>query len=261
MSGVSPRGKIMIFYGKTDVGQRRAENQDNFIIRKYADDVLFAVVCDGMGGANGGSVASSLAVHAFADVLDRREKEHPTFFGLSEDDIFDILSEAVTEANRVVYKRASADESLNGMGTTLVACIISGEQVYVINVGDSRLYATEDRTVTQITHDHSYVQYLVDIGRMTPDEAKRSKIKNYITRCVGIDKSVSPDIFKHELKPGSYAVLCSDGLTNHVEPSEIRIVVRGIGNSVDIQGACETLIDCANDRGGLDNITAVILSV
>jgi len=251
----------MIFYGKTDVGQRRAENQDNFIIKKYADDVLFAVVCDGMGGANGGSTASALAVNAFADVLDLCEKEHPTFFGLSEDEIFDILAKAVTEANRRVYQCSTENEALSGMGTTLVACIVSGERAYVINVGDSRLYAADNRTMTQVTHDHSYVQFLVDIGRMTPDEAKRSNFKNRITRCVGIDNTVEPDIFSCDIKTGSYAVLCSDGLTNHVEPSEIRVVVNEIGNSLDIQSACEALIDCANDRGGHDNITAVILSV
>ena len=251
----------MIFYGKTDVGQRRAENQDNFIIKRYADDVLFAVVCDGMGGANGGSTASAIAVKTFEEVLDRREAEHPYFFGLTEEEIFDILSEAVTEANRAVYKRGTSDEALQGMGTTLVACIISGEHGYAINVGDSRLYSAESGRIVQVTHDHSYVQYLVDIGRITPEEAKRSNIKSAITRCVGIDKTVDPDIFSYNIRPGSCAVLCSDGLTNHVEPSEIRVIVNEIGNSVDIQGACETLIDCANDRGGLDNITAVILSV
>jgi len=251
----------MIFYGKTDVGQRRAENQDNFIIKKYADDVLFAVVCDGMGGANGGSVASAVAVKAFEDVLDRRESEHSAFFGLDDYEMYDILSEAVTEANREVYRRSTSDAALEGMGTTLVACLISGEKAYVINVGDSRLYASENKRITQVTHDHSWVQHLVDIGKMTPDEAKRSNYKNRITRCVGIDKTVDPDIFSYSMRPGSSAVLCSDGLTNHVEPSEIRVVVNEIGSSVDIQGACQTLIDCANDRGGHDNITAVILSV
>ena len=251
----------MIFYGKTDVGQRRADNQDNFIIRKYADDVIFAVVCDGMGGANGGSVASAIAAEAFAKVLDRHESECPSFFGMDEDGIFDMLSEAVNEANGAVYDKGSTDENLSGMGTTLVACIIAGEHAYVINVGDSRLYVAENESITQVTRDHSYVQYLVDIGRMTPEEAKNSKIKNAITRCVGTEKNVGPDIFTCDMKPGCCAILCTDGLTNHVEPSEIRGIVKEIGNTVDVQGACEALIDCANDRGGLDNITAVILSV
>ncbi|MBQ4353898.1 MAG: Stp1/IreP family PP2C-type Ser/Thr phosphatase [Clostridia bacterium] len=251
----------MKFYGKTDVGQRRAVNQDNFIIRRYADDVLFAVVCDGMGGANGGNVASTLAAEAFAGILDQREAEHPSFFGMSEDEILDTLSDAVAEANRAVFSKASGDAELSGMGTTLVACVIAGEHAYVANVGDSRLYVTKEGAITQVTHDHSYVQYLVDMGKMTPDEAKRSKNKNIITRAVGTEKTVGADLYTVDLSTGSYAVLCSDGLTNHVEASEIRVVVSEIGVSVDIQGACETLVDCANDRGGLDNITAVILSV
>ncbi len=251
----------MIFYGKTDIGQRRAVNQDNFMIRKYSDDVLLAVVCDGMGGANGGNVASSLAAQTFADKIDQCEREHPSFFGMNEDDIIDILSEAVTKANRAVFDRASGDESLFGMGTTLVACIIVGENAYIVNVGDSRLYIAEDGAIVQVTHDHSYVQWLVDKGTMTPEDAKHSKLKNMITRAVGTEKTVDPDFYSIRVIPSSVAVLCSDGLTTHVEPSEIRQTVMHINNSDDIQRACESLIARANDRGGLDNITAVILSI
>lgn len=251
----------MLFYGMTDVGQRRAVNQDNFIIRKYADDVLFAVVCDGMGGAKGGNVASSIAAQTFADTLDRCEQENPAFFGMSEEDIVDILSEAVTKANRAVYNRASGDEALSGMGTTLVGCIISGEHAYIVNVGDSRMYVVDEGRIVQVTHDHSYVQWLVDQGVMTPDDAKHSRMKNAIIRDVGTKKTVDPDIFACEVKPCSFAVLCSDGLTNHVEPAEIKEIVSEIKNSDDIQQACESLISCANDRGGIDNITAVILSI
>ncbi len=251
----------MKFYGMTDVGQRRAVNQDNFIIRKYADDVLFAVVCDGMGGASGGSIASSLAAHAFADILDQCEKEHPSFFGMTEEEILALLSDAVTKANETVFSRAAEIPELAGMGTTLVACIVSGERAYVANVGDSRLYMAQGDQITQITRDHSYVQYLVDMGKMTPDEAKHSKNKNIITRAVGTEKNVESDLFTCRIQPGSFAVLCSDGLTNHVEPAEIRGVVFSIGENMNIQRACESLVGCANDRGGLDNITAVILSV
>ncbi len=254
-------GVSMLFYGKTDVGKKRAVNQDNFIVKKYSSDVLFAVVCDGMGGASGGNVASMLAIEKFTEILDAREKEHPAFFGMSGDDILDLLSEAATEANRAVFKTASNDPELAGMGTTLVGCIISGEHSYIVNVGDSRLYVVEGGDITQITHDHSYVQYLVDLGKLTPEEAKHSKNKNLITRAVGTEKTVGPDLFTCDVKPGVYAVLCSDGLTNHVEPEEIRETVSSIGKGQDIQSACESLINCANSRGGLDNITAVILSV
>ena len=141
----------MLFYGKTDVGRRRAVNQDNFIIKKYSPDVLLAVVCDGMGGANGGNVASALAAETFAARVDEYEKKHKEFFGMSEEDILDLLSDAATEANRAVYRRASGDISLSGMGTTLVGCIISGEHAYVVNVGDSRLYVVNGDKITQVT--------------------------------------------------------------------------------------------------------------
>lgn len=255
----------MLFYGKTDVGRRRAVNQDNFIIRKYSDDVLAAVVCDGMGGANGGNVASSIAVDSFMKELDEYESAHPSFFGESEEDILDCLSAAVTAANRAVYKLGSSDVSLSGMGTTLVACIISGEKIYVVNVGDSRLYlaasADADGEIEQVTHDHSYVQALIDFGTLSPEDAKHSKMKNMITRAVGTGKTVEADLFVHDMKPGTYAVLCSDGLTNHVEPEEICGIVREIGTDGTVESACEALIECANSRGGFDNITAVILSI
>ena len=253
----------MLFYGKTDIGRRREMNQDDFIIRKYADDVLAAVVCDGMGGANGGNVASKVAVETFIAELDAYEREHPSFFGESQDDIVDCLSSGVAAANRAVYKLASTDASLTGMGTTLVACIVSGEKGYIVNVGDSRLYLIEDGEIEQVTHDHSYVQDLIDFGQITLEEAKHHSRRNIITRVVGTQKTVAEDLFVCEMKPGTYAVLCSDGLTNHVEPEEICEMVSMIGNggTGTIEDACAALIDCANSRGGHDNITAVILSI
>lgn len=251
----------MLFYGKTDVGRRRAVNQDNFIIKKYSPDVLLAVVCDGMGGANGGNVASALAAETFAARVDEYEKKHKEFFGMSEEDILDLLSDAATEANRAVYRRASGDISLSGMGTTLVGCIISGEHAYVVNVGDSRLYVVSGDKITQVTHDHSYVQYFIDQGKMTVEEAKKSRNKNLITRAVGIEKTVGADLFSHDMPTGSCAVLCSDGLSNLVDPDEISGIVGNIRSSDDIEKACSELIDEANRRGGNDNITAVLLSV
>ncbi len=251
----------MLFYGKTDVGKRRVANEDNFIIKKYSPDTLFAVVCDGMGGAKGGNVASSLAVNTFCEVIDKKEKDHPAFFGVPSEDIVDLLSEAATEANRAVYRQSVADLKLEGMGTTLVGCIITGERAYVVNVGDSRLYMIKNGEIEQVTHDHSYVQYLVDRGIISAEEAKHSSRKNYIIKAVGIAKTVDADFFTCDIETGSYAVLCSDGLTNHLEEDEIKDIVKKIHSSEDIEKSCEDLIGEANRRGGLDNITAVILSV
>ncbi|MBQ8400580.1 MAG: Stp1/IreP family PP2C-type Ser/Thr phosphatase [Clostridia bacterium] len=255
----------MVFYGKTDVGMRRAVNQDNFIIRAYSPAVLTAIVCDGMGGANGGSVASALAARAFMDVLDDRQNAFPLFRDMSEEEICDMLVEASIEANRAVYKKGSADQSLSGMGTTLVGCLVLPETIYTVNVGDSRMYLTGDGTIRQVTHDHSYVQYLVDIGKLTPAEARNSRNRNIITRAVGTERTVNADIFTtpHEDFRGEYIVLCSDGLTNHVEPEEIGAILTQCshddGDSLRL--ACEELVEKANERGGSDNITAVIASV
>ncbi len=253
----------MLFYGKTDVGKRRAVNQDNFAIRKYAGDVLLAVVCDGVGGANGGDTASAVAVDIFREQLDLGEAEHPSFFGMAGEDIFDVLSVGVTEANREVYRMAQNDPALSGMGTTLVGCVVAGEQVYAVNVGDSRMYAVQGGEIRQISHDHSFVQYLVDCGRMTPEEAKSSNMKNRITRAVGAEKTVSADFFETKAEIGDKLVLCSDGLTNHVEPEEIRDIVGGVSahDPDSVQLACESLIALANERGGTDNITVVVLAV
>lgn len=255
----------MVFYGKTDVGMRRAVNQDNFIIRAYSAEVLTAIVCDGMGGANGGSVASALAAKAFMDVLDRCQKNFPLFVGMNDEELCDMLVEASIEANRAVYRKGNADQSLSGMGTTLVGCLVLPEMIYTINVGDSRMYLTGDGTIRQVTHDHSYVQYLVDIGKLTPEEAKNSRNRNIITRAVGTERTVNADIFStpHADFRGEYIVLCSDGLTNYVEPEEIgEILTRCRPEEGDtLRMACEELVEKANERGGSDNITAVIASV
>lgn len=255
----------MVFYGKTDVGMRRAVNQDNFIIRTFADDVLTAVVCDGMGGANGGSVASTLAARAFMDVLEDRQSRFPLFADMQPEDIADMLVEASIEANRAVYRKGSADQSLSGMGTTLVGCLVLPDTLYTVNVGDSRMYLTDGDAIRQVTHDHSYVQYLVDIGKLTPEEAKNSRNRNIITRAVGTERTVNADIFTtpHSSCRGEYLILCSDGLTNHVEPEEIcQILQKCQHNEGDtLRLACDALVEKANERGGSDNITTVIASV
>ena len=252
----------MLFYGKTDVGRRRAANQDDFVIKKYSDDTIVAVVCDGMGGANGGNIASAVASDAFMRILDEADAENPSFFGMDEEKILDMLRSAVEEANISVYDLSAEDPSLMGMGTTLVGCVLCGEKLYVVNVGDSRLYLYHaDGSFEQISHDHSYVQMLVDMGKLSAEEAKKSKNKNLITRAVGTERKVETDVFTAEVERGDTVVLCSDGLTNLVEPEEIADEVKTAALAEDLQTACESLVALANERGGLDNITAVLLNV
>ncbi len=251
----------MLFYGSTDVGMRRAVNQDNFIIRKYSDNVMFAVVCDGMGGAAGGSIASAAAVETFRRELDAAEVAYPLFDGLDTEALAHILVSAAEEANLTVYQRARSDEELSGMGTTLVGCLVLPGRICTVNVGDSRLYMDMGEGLVQITKDHSYVQYLVDMGKLTREAAKASKKKNIITRAVGTEQTVDVDFFMTEYDRETRVLLCSDGLTNHVDEESLTRMLRSAVSDEGIQAACEEMISSANAEGGTDNITAVAIAI
>lgn len=254
----------MQFFGMTNIGMKRQVNQDSFLIREY-DTGLLAVVCDGMGGATGGEEASSTATAAFSGYTDIgfAPDEGASVAGNTkvltrEGQIKDVLLSAARAANNAVFA-ASRENSLEGMGTTLVSAYISDGKVYVVNVGDSRMYIIKDGEITQITHDHSYVQYLVDIGRMTKDEARASTNKNIITRAVGTEAEVETDFFTVDADmSGGHVLLCTDGLTNHLSEEEIAACV---SDAADPESACAELIDKANKGGGSDNITAVIVSM
>ena len=167
------------------------------------------------------------------------------------------------KACSAVFDKASEDESLSGMGTTLVSALVIGNTAFVINVGDSRLYRLKGKELEQVTKDHSFVQYLVDTGKLTPEEAETAPMKNVITRSVGNERSTDPDTFKIELQSGEYLLLCSDGLTNCVKKDRIAKVIskkcpQRMKVSDDIRHKAETLVDLANEGGGTDNITAVL---
>lgn len=250
----------MLSYGVTDVGKRRAANQDNFIIDQRSPSTLLAVVCDGMGGAAGGLEASSIACSVFSDsveadlaVLEERGKSLTP--ALCEK----VLRRGVDVANDAVSRRAAEDPGLAGMGTTLVAALVVGDRIYAANVGDSRLYAVTDGVAEQITHDHSYVQLLVDVGRITPEQAKTSANRNIITRAVGTSENVECDVFTIDTLPDAI-LLCSDGLTNMLSPEDIGQRFRTpFVSEEDVASVCRSLIDGANENGGLDNITAAVV--
>ncbi len=254
----------MLFNGNTDVGKKRKENQDHFGIKEYSDSTVVVIVCDGMGGHRGGREASHGAVEAFLAEMDRFVSAHLDG-GILNDEAFDIknaLCDAVKKANEHVIEIADSSDELREMGTTLVGAVVSGNRVYTANVGDSRLYHIKDGEITQITHDHSLVQYYVDIGRISQSEAKNSPHKNIITRSVGNSDFTDPDVFVthiHESDEAEYLVLCSDGLYNMVEEGEIaRIVSDG---TADVAARTEMLIANANTAGGTDNITAVLIAL
>ena len=244
-------------FGKTDIGKRRKNNQDTFRILKR-DELKIAVVCDGMGGAAGGGVASNIAADVFISsmkvMLDTVELAE-----LDDNQRVDLLVRAGKDANIAVYKDANEYADLEGMGTTLVACMVYDGKLYIVNAGDSRLYISKGRgngaRLFQITKDHSLVQELFEQGRITAAEAQSHPYRNYILRALGIESELSFDYFI--VDDGFDAVLlCSDGLTNFVGEMEL---LKTLSSAMSSEEKVELLVNRANENGGGDNITAVVL--
>ncbi len=242
------------FGSLTDVGVVRSENQDAMGFRvpddpeEAAEKGALFVVADGMGGHKGGATASRLAVKT---ILDR-------YFNSRAGQPGDRIRSAIEAANRAVLQKSQNDKGLDGMGTTVVALIVSPPNAFVAHVGDSRAYVVRNGAIRQITKDHSLVQQWVDQGVMKPEEARHSGRKNVLTRVVGSREAVEIDLLSppHVLAPGDQFVLCSDGLHGQVEDDEIRRAVI----EMDPQEACARLVTLARDRGGPDNITVQVVS-
>ncbi len=248
----------ILYYGKTDTGSVRDNNQDSFFAGKLDcntdEDIFLAVVCDGMGGAVGGSFASKLAADTFTKELTSGMK-NIIEENLSIDSCEVLLSYAARCANSAVYEASLNDTSLRGMGTTLVAMLVFRHNVYAVNIGDSRFYCIGEDGICKISRDHSYVQTLVDQGKISEEEAKVHPNKNVIMRAVGTEPEVKPDFFK-VLPDRKTFLLCSDGLSNFVSDEEIEKTVR---ESETLSDAVDSLIEKANAAGGGDNITAILV--
>ena len=242
----------MRVYGRTDVGRVRPSNQDAFICGRLSDATYFAVVCDGMGGANGGNVASSIAARVMAERLAENYRDNMTM-----ESVHNILESAVSAANVEIYDTGAEDPALRGMGTTLVAAVVSGDQVLIAHVGDSRAYALNraDRSIRQLTTDHSVVQEMVESGKLTPAQAKNHPRKHFITRALGVDATVECDFTACTFPPDGMLLICTDGLTNMVDADEINI----IAYSSDRDEIADRLIAAANMSGGSDNITVAVM--
>ncbi len=244
----------------TDCGRKRPSNEDAF---GFSVEHGVYVVCDGMGGAAAGEVASSLAVDEMMRLLTHRGSENP----LPAD-----AEQAVIAANQVILKRSQHSPKLNGMGTTLVALLVNGNHAWMVNVGDSRGYRLRNSHLNsvqdthpeshpnshldQITVDHSLVEEQVRIGQMTPLEALRSPLRNIITRALGTQSSVTPDIFELQAEPGDLFLLCSDGLTRELSDAQIETI---LGADVPLDELCARLVAEANEAGGHDNITCLLV--
>lgn len=236
------------YYGITDVGLKRSNNQDCFKICEMPEGLLM-VVCDGMGGAAGGSEASSLAASSFVDYV----KTHIAL--VDKEEYLNVLQSALDAANEIVCSKARASKELEGMGTTLVCALYDKESYYCLWVGDSRIYALNSFDISQLSHDHSFVQNLIDSGRITKDEAKHHPNRNIITKAVGIEQKVKGDVCKISAEKLEGMLLCSDGLCGYVPEDVIEVTCREKEN---IEDCCKELVKLANDNGGHDNITVVI---
>lgn len=247
----------MIFYGKTDVGKKRSNNQDSFKICALESGAVLAVVCDGMGGAAGGSQASSTACETFCNVILQNESAlMDENKNLKENTARNALITAANKANTMVFNMSLKDPSLAGMGTTLAACLIYKDIFMAVNVGDSRIYAVYPHIARRVSKDHSYVQALVDEGVISEEEAKDHPKRNIILRAVGVDDHVETDFFSMNADM-DYVLLCSDGLTNYIDDRTL--------DKFFAQGTAEekvnALVDFANASGGSDNITAVVIDL
>ena len=240
-------------WGLSDPGCVRKQNQDAFQIDRLDRDHLLCVVCDGLGGAKSGNIASSLAIDVFTQEVKRCWSPD-----LDPAHVAGILRGAAQLANFTVFDQSNQFEEFEGMGTTLVAALLDGETATVLNVGDSRAYGMDRRGITQLTRDHSLVQMMVDRGDLTPELAKTYPGKNFITRAVGTESTVESDIFYWDLNRGSALLLCSDGLSNLLDDQEILFeVVHGVNK----RKCCQRLLEIAKSRGAPDNVTSVLVIV
>ena len=240
-------------WGLTDPGCVRPQNQDAFHIEQLDRNTMLCIVCDGMGGAKSGNIASSLAVDVFVQEVKR------TWTGsMNQEKINQMLHSAVKLANFTVFDQAQQFEEFDGMGTTLVAVLLRNRHATVVHVGDSRAYRVNSEGIWQMTRDHSLVQMMVERGELTQEMAKTYPGKNFITRAIGTEPIVVCDISHLELAKGEFLLLCSDGLSNVLDEQEMLFeIVHGVNHG----DCCQRLLEIAKKRGAPDNVTSVLVMV
>ena len=234
-------------FGMTDIGRKRKVNQDYLF---FSDEPVgcfpnLYIVADGMGGHKAGDKASSYAVNRFVELAGKETKELP----------FLVMERLLNEVNEEVYTLSCKEEQYSGMGTTFVAATVVDGTAYIMNIGDSRLYYFDEK-IHQVTMDHSLVEEMVQLGKIDRKAARTHEKKNYITRAIGGCETVEAEMFSVDLKADDIILMCSDGLTNMLEDSEIFHIIK---ESADIKEAVEKLIDKANYNGGKDNISVVLI--
>lgn len=239
-------------WSHTDIGNGRSDNEDCI----YANASLgLLILADGMGGHNGGEVASQKAVFGVAEVLEERleSRDHPDRAALAE-----LIASAIQMQNRNLFDQAAQDARLHGMGCTLVVVVISGNAAIVANVGDSRCYLYRPRSLIQITKDHSLAQAQIDSGIITDEEAAISPMKNVLMRAVGVSENVIPDFFDVGLLPGDYLMTCSDGMLQRFSPPQLEQL---FATSLQAEDPARYLVDEAVEAGASDNVSVQVIAI
>jgi serine/threonine protein phosphatase PrpC len=237
----------------SDRGRKRPSNEDAF---GFSVENGIYLVCDGMGGAAAGEIASSIAVDEMLRLLHQRPAAGEGAEAPNASLVVEHIEQAIAEANEAIFSRSLRSEKLSGMGTTLVGLLVDDHRVWVLNVGDSRCYRLRNRHLEQITLDHSLVEEQVRLGRMTRAEALRSPLRTVITRALGTQSQVTPDIFELEPEPGDLFLLCSDGLTRELADPAIESLLSA---DLPLEVVCSRLVDAAKRAGGNDNITCILV--
>lgn len=237
-------------YVKSDIGKVREQNQDYYFVSEPLDDVQLYIIADGMGGYNGGEIASSLAVTSAKSYIENNFEQ----IDKDKDSIIQLVASSLEYANMVVYEKSKENEELKGMGTTLEVCLAYENKLYIGHIGDSRIYRIRKHIIRKLTNDHSYVESLVKDGKITRDEAKTHPKKNMLMKALGCTEYIEPDVFVRGFLKDDILLIASDGLTNMVDEQNIFNIITN-----NKQNPEEKLIQEANDAGGIDNITALIV--
>ncbi len=239
----------------TDVGRVRAHNEDSIAANP---ELGLATLADGMGGYNAGEVASGIAV-AMVPAEIRKLKEGQSLNGMSDADVQKMIAMQASKVNAAIFAAAQNQKQYSGMGTTLVIAYWHGNRVTIGHLGDSRCYLLRGTEIRSLTRDHSWIQEQIDAGLMTNEQARLSKKKNLVTRACGIDPNVVPEVHTHEVQPGDIYVLCSDGLYDMVPDADIQLTVSSLKSNLPL--AAQQLLQQANDGGGRDNISVILVHV
>jgi protein phosphatase len=245
----------VIIAGYTDTGIRRAHNEDTI---GFNQNLGIAVLADGMGGHNAGEIASNMAVEA---VLDKLQNLHnrQTSVPITSSQLLEYVSNTISHSNSMIFNAAETTADHKGMGTTLIAAVVSGSRMYAGHVGDSRLYLFRGKALSRITKDHSLVQDLIDKGFYTEDEARNASVGHIVTRALGTKAEVDVDTIEHDIEPNDIFLMCSDGLSDMVPDWSIEETLAERGNNLDRKA--KQLVDLANRNGGKDNISVILMQV